>query len=95
MDREFKPAARQIVLYDPRSQENCVRVIKIHSNLGGYVCHLLSYFHVRLADQPTVMGVAFGHKKVGDACYRLILQTNCVTLCSIRYFTRDFLYIMK
>jgi len=41
MDREFKPAARLIVLYDPRSQENCVRVIKVHSNLGGYVCHLL------------------------------------------------------
>ena len=41
MDREFKPAARRIVLYGPRSQENCVRTIKVHSNLGGYVCHLL------------------------------------------------------
>jgi hypothetical protein len=48
---------------------------------------------LRPANQPTVLGVAPYHKKVGDACYTLILQTNCVTLCSKCYFTLDFLYI--
>jgi hypothetical protein len=44
---------------------NYVYSIKITNNVGGYVYHLLLFFHVRPADQPTVTSVTLSHKKFG------------------------------
>jgi hypothetical protein len=40
---------------------------KIHNNLAGDA-HLLLFFHVRPANQPTVTGVDLCHEKVGRPC---------------------------
>ena len=39
--------------------------VKVTQHLDGYVYHLPLFIHVRPAEEPTITGVAFRHKKKG------------------------------
>ena len=45
---------------------NCVYTIKFHSNLGSQLHHLILFFHLRPANQSTIMGVDLCLQKVAD-----------------------------
>jgi hypothetical protein len=57
------------ILHPTATIINYVYTIKLHNNLGILVYHLMLPFHVRLVNQPTMMGATFCHKKVGCPLY--------------------------
>ena len=46
----------------------CMYTVKLHSNIGSYVYHILLFFHMQPTNQPTITIVATCHEKVGCPC---------------------------
>ena len=57
------PVCTSAVYHMPHQSHKLCMQYKFTQNLDCYVYHLLLFFHVRPAEEPTITGVAFHHKK--------------------------------
>jgi hypothetical protein len=78
---------------------------KLQNTLGGYIYHLLLFFHVQPTNQPTIMGVALCHKKVGhpwsrtwdfeEAAFTTGWSLLIQVMCEISLVERKILYSLE